>query len=331
MNTMNNSPISCIVNTSKDTCQFCNSVALCIEGKRSQIDIENFQKLQLLTPLNIGIRPKWDHRLKAFETTLFIPVKIKEQCLPLGTTYLTRSTKKYNREFLFEKSFDFWKQHQISCGYYIEHQPDPKNGKPRDKNQLDTWMIPIKERRDSALSGDSTSMTLKIDSETSVIFEKVTLDNANLFYWALPDLVSGQHVSFFPDLDYFVKWITVFDTYLVIENEKHIGMFSIKMSYPSSTSLSLPQSVLKVSKVNLRVADIVWSVGNHTENINSAIRALIDKVDTLRGFLVGGIKSEVIENSKGHITNEKSILRVFPFQNEVNDIKSFGAPIFRPW
>lgn len=335
-----------IIVPNKETLQFCNENAICVNNMRSQIDTTTVYKLPLLASLNVALKPKWDNRLKAFMISLFIPVRFGPQtCSYVGTVFMSRvrTASGLQRE-LEDQTIEYWKQKKVVHGYYVSNAikvtkvSGSASASGTSPCALKTWIIPINYKK-ALLKGFQFKCPIsEIQEPSGVIFEKITAQNAKLYYWTLPDLINNvrYRISFFPDFEYFEKWCTIFDTYLVIDNGLHVGMFSLKSSYP----------VVNSSRQHANVVDLIWSAGKQLNVLQCAAfasKCMYNSVDILRGFCVAGITSDLIDKMNGEISNgeiHKGEINSGDIRNENTlqfivcpqiDVQKFCAPLFRHW
>jgi len=194
------------------------------------------------------------------------------------------------------------------------------NNVPRGKNSIKmfTWFYPFnfsKIRSSGFLYPAGYENNFQIKYEDRI--EKATKDN-NGYQFYIDYLVSKNlnelnNIYFSPSIIYWEKWIEVFHTYLVYQNEKIIGLFSIDTN-------------ILYGRNYLNQANLLICIGQQPETINASITMTRKNFDVLIMHELGDLTYNLL----------KSIFAQGLYSNYINfyntDLKltskDFYMPIF---
>jgi len=125
------------------------------------------------------------------------------------------------------------------------------------------------------------------------IINKINNDNIieSLNYYLKE--INNLKISYYPDLDEWIKWINNFRTYIVINKENIIlGLFSM-----------FDFNAL-INNIKIKITSPILYCGN-----TITMKALIyenKNYDLIYGYIYNNITSEIIKNNKGIISNNKN-------------------------
>lgn len=307
-----------------EICEFFNRHNLSTDGTTSvgQIDIITVKLTKKTNTVVIALKYQKTNKIIGVIFASFLSIRVfdgvKCEAIPHAHTYNmcvhSKLRKKGMCMALIREVTQFGYKNGMYCGYHIVPSPHTSNfikvhGWIRVVNRKLAKINGFEFNNNSISAADNTNTTnpnpnnttlymepdsdhYTINEPSGLIFEKLTSNNSDKYFWMIPEIMCTYKFAFLPDQKTLKMWCSTYDTYIVVDNKLPVGVFSINITHPYNSN----------TKKQTTVANLIWCAGKQPHTLNMALyvsKYKYNNVNVLFGYQMSGITKNTINSVHG--------------------------------